>query len=143
MLHINEGIGFTPELIKHISKGIIILKAIEATYISKIDAFQPNFLIKSLVKSVLLNLSLNLDKLNKADAKQKKPQFAEFRASLLNIIKNFRGPLTPLKVANIEFSLNFALSPLIIEKKDAADIKQTISFFNNYFLNFTLFNHFT
>jgi len=39
MLHINEGIGFTPELIKHISKGIIILKAIEATYISKIDAF--------------------------------------------------------------------------------------------------------
>lgn len=39
MLHINESIGFSPELIKHLSKGIVILKAIEAMYKSKMEAF--------------------------------------------------------------------------------------------------------
>lgn len=39
MIHINGGIGFTSELIKSISKGIVILKAIESIYLSKIDAF--------------------------------------------------------------------------------------------------------
>lgn len=80
-------------------------------------------LVKNLVKQLLTILAASYDKLTKADYKQKKPQYNEFRAAIFNLMKNLRGPMTSLKISTVEFALNFVLSNFITEKKEGMDIK--------------------